>query len=115
MYASTRELSQPVEWLLAGPRKCLYFQPSKVKAAIVTCGGLCPGLNVVVREIYINLNLHYGCPEIWGISFGYQGLYAHPWKRLDLNEIKNLQFQGGTVLGSSRGGFAADLMIKALK
>lgn len=104
-YANSKELSQPIEWLLAGPRKFLYFQPSKVKAAIVTCGGLCPGLNVVIREIYVNLNMHYGCPEIWGINFGYVGIYGHPWKRMELSEIKNLQFQGGTTLGSSRGGF----------
>lgn len=61
-YATTHELSAPIQWLMAGPRKYLYFKPANVKAAIVTCGGLCPGLNVVIRELFINLNIHYGCP-----------------------------------------------------
>lgn len=113
-YSSTHELSQPVQWLLAGPRKFLYFKPSNVKAAIVTCGGLCPGLNVVIRELYINLNIHYGCPEIWGVHFGFQGIYTDNWELLNVNTIKNLQFIGGTFLGSSRGGFDADKMIKGL-
>lgn len=114
-YSSTHELSSPIQWLLAGPRKYLYFKPSNVKAAIVTCGGLCPGLNVVIRELYINLNIHYGCPEIWGVHFGFQGLYSKYWELFDVHKIKSLQFLGGSILGSSRGGFNADLMIKGLQ
>ena len=60
---------------MAGPRKHLHFKPSEVKAAIVTCGGLCPGLNVVIREIFTTLTL-YGCSEVWGVMFGYMGFYS---------------------------------------
>jgi 6-phosphofructokinase 1 len=60
------------------------------------------------------LNIHYGCPEVWGVHFGFQGLYSKYWQLLDLKYIKNMQFLGGSVLGSSRGGFDADQMIKAL-
>ena len=35
----------------AGPREKIYFKPEQVKAAIVTCGGLCPGLNDVIRQV----------------------------------------------------------------
>ena len=114
IYSSTHELSNPIQWLLAGPRRNLYFKPSNVKAGIASCGGLCPGLNVVIRELYITLNIHYGCPEVWGVHYGYGGIYSGQWERITLDTIKNLQFLGGTFLGSSRGGFDADKMIAAL-
>jgi 6-phosphofructokinase 1 len=57
--------------LAAGPRKHIYWNPSDVKAAIVTCGGLCPGLNVVIREIYLTLKFLYGVKEVYGIKYGY--------------------------------------------
>lgn len=71
---------------------------------------------MVIREIFINLSVHYGCSEIWGVPFGYHGIYSKsdPWIRLDMDEIRNIQFQGGTFLGSSRGGFHAEEMVKAL-
>jgi len=59
----------------AGPRKHNYFNPKNVKAAIVTCGGLCPGLNVVIREIFMCLYYNYGVREIFGIKYGYRGFY----------------------------------------
>jgi 6-phosphofructokinase 1 len=62
--------------LRAGPRKHNYFDPKNVKAAIVTCGGLCPGLNVVIREIYMSLYYNYGVRDIYGIRYGYKGFYA---------------------------------------
>jgi 6-phosphofructokinase 1 len=76
IFHESEELMNPLTWLLAGPRKYLHFKPSEVKAAIVTCGGLCPGLNVVIREIYTSLVNLYGCPEVWGIKFGYMGFYS---------------------------------------
>ena len=57
----------------AGPRKQIYFKPKDVKVAIVTCGGLCPGLNNVIREIVYSLNNNYGVSEIYGIKYGYRG------------------------------------------
>jgi 6-phosphofructokinase len=57
------------------------------------------------------LNIHYGVPEVWGVYFGFQGLYSKHWQLLDLPTIKNLQLLGGTFLGSSRGGFDAPAMV----
>eukprot|EP00919_Chromeraceae_sp_WS-2016_P013606 GHVR01032071.1.p1 GENE.GHVR01032071.1~~GHVR01032071.1.p1 ORF type:complete len:142 (+),score=11.03 GHVR01032071.1:337-762(+) len=107
VYSNFQDLVNPTLWLLAGPRKYLHFKPSSVKAAIVTCGGLCPGLNVVIRELYVFLTGHYGCSEVWGIHFGYMGIYSGEqyWKQLSFNDVRNLQYVGGTMLGSSRGGF----------
>ncbi len=86
-----------------------------MKAAIVTCGGLCPGLNVVIREIYTTLTM-YGCQEIWGIKYGYMGFYSGEeyWIRLYEKFIRELQYQGGTIFGSSRGGFDLEKIIDAL-
>ena len=63
------------------------------------------------------MNIHYGCSEIYGIPFGYKGIYSTeevPWKKLNLDIIRNLQFSGGTFLGSSRGGFDSSKMIEFL-
>ena len=57
---------------LAGPRKLIYFDPSKTRCAIVTCGGLCPGLNDVIRGIVMNLYYHYNVKHIYGVQFGYR-------------------------------------------
>jgi 6-phosphofructokinase 1 len=50
----------------AGPREKIFFDPSKTKAGIVTCGGLCPGLNDVVRAIVLGLWHNYGVRRIYG-------------------------------------------------
>jgi len=70
---------------MAGPRERIFFEPKLVKAAIVTCGGLCPGLNVVIRELTQTLHHNYGVNEIYGIKWGYKGFYSDPtnnWVRL---------------------------------
>lgn len=91
---------------LAGPREKIYFDPHNVKAAIVTCGGLCPGLNDVIRAIVMELVFHYGIREIFGIRYGYAGLNPAngfiPVK-LTPNDVESVHEQGGTILGSSRG------------
>lgn len=77
-----------------------------MKAAIITCGGLCPGLNVVIREIYMCLQLNYGVQDIWGIYNGYMGLYTEGGNRkLTREEVENIHHLGGTILKTSRGGF----------
>lgn len=77
----------------------------KVKACIVTCGGLCPGLNVVVRELVMSLRYNYGVQDIYGIKWGYSGFYDdESWVRLTPEDVKEIHTQGGTVLGTSRGG-----------
>ena len=95
----------------------MFFNPRKVKAAIVTCGGLCPGLNVVIREIVMSLHFNYETAETWGVMWGYKGFYTNPdknWVRLTPSYVKNIHKQGGTILGSSRGGFQADKILDAI-
>ena len=88
-----------------GPRKHIYFNPENVRAAIVTCGGLCPGLNDVIRGIVMSLYYNYGVKEIYGIKFGYRGFYTYDWEQLSPDNVKEIHHKGGTILGSSRGGF----------
>lgn len=71
IYQGDESTEDTKSWLAAGPRKHIYWNPSDVKAAIVTCGGLCPGLNVVIREIYLTLKFLYGVNEVYGIKYGY--------------------------------------------
>lgn len=92
---------------LAGPREYLYFNPTEVTSAIVTCGGLCPGLNDVIRSIVMESYYRYGAKKIYGIRYGYNGL--NPAKGYDPIEltpdiVRDIHMDGGTILGSSRGG-----------
>lgn len=91
----------------AGPRKSMFFDPKKTKVAIVTCGGLCPGLNDVIRAIVRELYFGYGVHAIIGIPYGYNGLInLNKYKpiTLDPEYVDNIHTLGGTILGSSRGG-----------
>jgi len=91
----------------AGPRQRIYFSPGHVHAGIVTCGGLCPGLNDVIRAITRCLWYRYGVRRITGIRYGYQGLIPEnniPTMDLDPSVVDDIHKIGGTVLGSSRGG-----------
>jgi 6-phosphofructokinase 1 len=91
----------------AGPREMIYFMPEHVHAGIVTCGGLCPGINDVIRAIVRCLWYHYRVRRITGISYGYRGFlpeYSYPTKELTLDFVDDIHKIGGTVLGTSRGG-----------
>lgn len=91
----------------AGPREKIYFAPQDTHAAIVTCGGLCPGLNDVIRAIVNTLWLHYGVRRVSGFRYGYRGLLADsPETPVPLNPdvVANIHRHGGTILGSARGG-----------
>lgn len=90
----------------AGPRDLVYFDPSKVHAGIVTCGGLCPGLNDVIRAIVMTLWYHYCVRRITGFRFGYRGFipeFRLPPIELDPDAVAEIHSKGGTILGSSRG------------
>ncbi|KAL5753356.1 hypothetical protein ACOSP7_023533 [Xanthoceras sorbifolium] len=89
----------------AGPRKEIYFKPEEVKAAILTCGGLCPGLNDVIRHIVITLEI-YGVKKIVGIPFGYRGFCDRDLTEMPLSRkvVQNIHLSGGSLLGVSRGG-----------
>ena len=96
-----------IELEKAGPRELLYFNPAHVHAGIVTCGGLCPGLNDVIRALVRSLWNRYGVRRISGIRFGYKGFlpeYALPIMPLDPDVVDDIHKIGGTLLGSSRGG-----------
>ncbi len=91
----------------AGPRQSIYFNPSHVHAGIVTCGGLCPGINDVIRAIVRNLWFRYGVRRITGIQYGYQGFlpeYNVGVRPLDPEAVDEIHKVGGSFLGSSRGG-----------
>ena len=91
---------------LAGPRKKVFFDPSKLKCGIVTCGGICPGLDDVTRAITLGLRYNYGVKHVFGFHYGYEGLsprYGHPLIDLTHEVVGNIHKQGGTILGSSRG------------
>eukprot|EP00177_Eucheuma_denticulatum_P008805 GFKZ01015991.1.p1 GENE.GFKZ01015991.1~~GFKZ01015991.1.p1 ORF type:complete len:598 (+),score=78.33 GFKZ01015991.1:131-1795(+) len=95
------------EFFRAGPRKELAFHPgNQVKACIVTCGGLCPGLNSVIRELVITMSLMYGVKHISGIPYGYRGFYSTQLRIMDLtpDKVQGIHHEGGSILGSSRGG-----------
>jgi 6-phosphofructokinase 1 len=66
----------PVAFMRAGPRRTLYFDPDEVVAAVVTCGGLAPGINTVIRELVLCLENQYGVRRIWGVHHGYEGFYS---------------------------------------
>lgn len=97
----------------AGPRKQLYFDPAGARAAIVTCGGLCPGLNDVVRAVTMVLWHRYGVQDILGIRYGYEGLnptLGHAPIPLTPQTVEDIHQHGGTILGSSRGPQSLDVM-----
>jgi 6-phosphofructokinase 1 len=92
---------------LAGPRKTIYFEPENTVSAIVTCGGLCPGLNDVIRAIVMESHYRYGASTIYGIRYGYRGLNpANNYRPMELfpEAVRDIHMAGGTILGSSRGG-----------
>lgn len=90
----------------AGPRERIFFDPSKLTCGIVTCGGLCPGLNDVIRSIVLSLYHHYGVGTVYGFRYGYEGLvpgYRHKPLELTAESVRGIYEIGGTILGSSRG------------
>ncbi len=103
---------------LAGPRKDIYFDPSKTKCAIVTCGGLCPGINDVIRAIVMTLFYGYGVKNVFGIRFGLRGFipsYGLDVLELTPETVARIHEYGGTILGSSRGPQPSDQIVDALE
>jgi 6-phosphofructokinase 1 len=102
----------------AGPRENIYFEPAKTKVGIITCGGLCPGLNNVIRSIVNELFYRYGVGRILGFKYGYEGLvskYNHPVFDLTPQLVANLHLIGGSILGSSRGQQDVASMVDTLE
>jgi 6-phosphofructokinase 1 len=96
----------PPAFELAGPRQRIYFDASKLRCAIVTCGGLCPGLNDIIRAIVLELHYRYHVKNIHGIRYGLEGFipdYNHDFLDLTPEQVTSIMNMGGSILGSSRG------------
>jgi len=112
------ENKTPASFELAGPRQKIYFDPSKLKCALVTCGGLCPGLNNVIRAIVLGLYYRYGVRHIYGIRYGLQGFipqYGHDLVDLNPQSVVHIHEMGGSILGSSRGPQDIEAIVDCLE
>jgi 6-phosphofructokinase 1 len=101
----------------AGPREKLFFDPATTRAAIMTCGGVCPGLNNVIRSTVLELHYNYGVKKILGIRYGYAGLNPQaglPPIELNPDIVSRIHEEGGTMLGTSRGPQPRDVMVDFL-
>jgi 6-phosphofructokinase 1 len=116
--ADRQSTEPPLSLELAGPRERIFFDPPKTKAAIVTCGGLCPGLNDVIRSLVMELHHRYGVKNIVGIRYGFQGLipgFGHPIVELTPEVVEDIHTEGGSMLSSSRGRQDIGEMVNILK
>ncbi|KAJ7974838.1 ATP-dependent 6-phosphofructokinase [Quillaja saponaria] len=93
-----------VHFRRAGPQEKVYFKSDDVRACIVTCGGLCPGINTVIRELVCSLNSMYDVDDILGIEGGYRGFYSKNTLNLTPKVVNDIHKRGGTFLRTSRGG-----------
>ncbi len=103
---------------LAGPRREIFFKPADTCIAIVTCGGLCPGINDVIRSIVMQAYYTYGVREILGIQYGYEGLdpaFGHKPIELTPDRVMNITSFGGSILGTSRGKRDVKVMANRLE
>ena len=102
------ELSNSPRFMLSGPRRQIAYRGDEVRAGIITCGGLCPGLNDVIRSVVNCLWRRYSVRQIYGFRYGYyglteQGLHEHPPVELNPEFVRSIHRVGGSILGSSRG------------
>lgn len=109
---------QPASIELAGPRHAIFFNPADTCCAIVTCGGLCPGINDVIRAIVMQSYYAYGVRRILGFQYGYEGLdpaFGHKPIELTPEKVMNIPYFGGSFLGSSRGRRDTKVMVNRLE
>ncbi len=102
----------------AGPRRSLFFEPSTLTCGILTCGGLCPGLNDVIRSLVLRLTYGYGVRRVLGFRYGYAGLSGAPpaeTMALTPSMVEDIHEHGGTLLGSSRGAQDLGDMVATLE
>ena len=122
--ASTPDDVSQVAFVRAGPRQHIFYRPDDVTAAIVTCGGIAPGINTVIRELVSSLEHQYGVKTIYGVPDGFRGFYSHleesgglefGWLKLTAKDVAQIHTQGGTFLRSCRGGMDPDKIVDALE
>ncbi|KAI6681914.1 hypothetical protein NL676_035795 [Syzygium grande] len=110
-----KDTPRGVHFRRAGPRQQVYFESDDVHACIVTCGGLCPGLNTVIREIVCGLYNMYGVKRVLGIDGGYKGFYARNTIPLTPKVVNDIHKRGGTILGTSRGGHDTKKIVDSIQ
>jgi len=111
-------MDDPIALELAGPKEKLFFNPETTKVAIVTCGGICPGLNDVIRGLYFELYYRYGIKEVYGIKYGYAGMIEENDLEpilLKTSDVDNIHEIPGTIIGSSRGSQDLDKVVDFLE
>ncbi|MBP1729504.1 MAG: 6-phosphofructokinase [Deltaproteobacteria bacterium] len=109
---------EPPSMELAGPRERIFFAPTTIACGIVTCGGLCPGINDVIRAVVLSLNHHYGIRKVYGFRYGFEGLvksHGHTPLALTLEAVSHIGELGGTILASSRGPQDPARMVDSLE
>ncbi len=102
----------------AGAREKIYFKPDEVTVGVVTCGGLCPGLNDVIRAVTFCAIEGYGVKKVLGFQYGYEGLvakYSHQPIELDTNTTDDIHEKGGTILKTSRGPQDVKEIVRTLR
>ncbi|PKN83319.1 MAG: diphosphate--fructose-6-phosphate 1-phosphotransferase [Deltaproteobacteria bacterium HGW-Deltaproteobacteria-1] len=118
-YAQIKDSAgKPLSIEPAGPRKKIFFDPDQTKGAIVTCGGLCPGINDVIRSVTMTLFYRYGVKNILGIKYGLRGLnpaYGDKPVKLTPDYVKDIKHIGGSILSSSRGPQDVAVMVDYLE
>ena len=104
------------EWVVrAGPRAEVYFDPEEVHAAVVTCGGLCPGINDVIRSLVNTLEVGYGVKKISGVRYGFKGFFSgDEFMPLNRKVVRNIHNIGGSALGSGRGGGDVEKIVESI-
>ena len=108
---------QPPAFEMAGPRQKIFFDPQVMNCGIVTCGGLCPGLNDVIRSVVMSLHYHYHVKKVYGFKYGFEGLvpsYYHAPVELTPDKVDDIHQKGGSLLGSSRGPQDVGVMVDTL-
>ncbi len=108
----------PSAFELAGPRRKIFFDAAKLRCAIVTCGGLCPGLNDIIRAVVLELYYRYHVKTVYGVRHGLEGFipeYNHDFLDLTPEVVSTIMNMGGSILGSSRGGQDIDRIVDCLE
>ena len=121
LYTHSKDLStckEPPMFEKAGPRQKIFYEPEKLTCGIVTCGGLCPGLNDVIRTITLSLLWQYNVKAVYGFRYGYLGLSSKaPEKPILLTPVivDDIHLKGGDILSSSRGPQDLDDMVDTIE
>lgn len=113
-----KEKAKPLTFERAGPRRKIYFDSSKLRVGMATCGGLCPGINNVIRTLVMELYHHYGVHNIYGFQYGFAGLVpeeGYDVIQLAPNLVKDIHKNGGSILGSSRGYQKPEIIVDTLE